>query len=98
MGPGPISHVLALLESKGVVVCRYEMQGESVEAFSFWNGERPFVFMASEKEAGARLRYDLAHELTRHRPCLEGDLVKRATSATNSPCIAFLIASTTISV
>lgn len=63
LGPGPISHVLALLESKGVVVCRYEMQGESVEAFSFWNGERPFVFMASEKEAGARLRYDLAHEL-----------------------------------
>jgi transcriptional regulator with XRE-family HTH domain len=63
LGPGPISNVLALLESKGIVVCRYEMQGESVEAFSFWNGARPFVFMASEKEAGVRLRYDLAHEL-----------------------------------
>src|SRR4051795_10572196 len=56
LGPGPISNVLALLESKGIVVCRYEMQGESVEAFSFWNGTRPFVFMASEKEAGVRLR------------------------------------------
>jgi Zn-dependent peptidase ImmA (M78 family)/transcriptional regulator with XRE-family HTH domain len=63
LGPGPISNVLALLESKGIVVCRYEMEGENVEAFSFWNGHRPFVFMASEKVAGVRLRYDLAHEL-----------------------------------
>jgi Zn-dependent peptidase ImmA (M78 family)/DNA-binding XRE family transcriptional regulator len=63
LGPGPISNVLALLEAKGIVVCRYEMQGENVEAFSFWNGARAFVFMASEKEAGVRLRYDLAHEL-----------------------------------
>jgi Zn-dependent peptidase ImmA (M78 family)/DNA-binding XRE family transcriptional regulator len=63
LGPGPISNVLALLEAKGIVVCRYEMQGENVEAFSFWNGTRAFIFMASEKEAGVRLRYDLAHEL-----------------------------------
>lgn len=63
LGPGPISNVLALLESKGIVVCRYEMEGEKVEAFSFWSGQRPFIFMASEKEAGVRLRYDLAHEL-----------------------------------
>jgi len=63
LGPGPISNVLALLESKGIVVCRYEMEGENVEAFSFWSGPRPFIFMASEKEAGVRLRYDLAHEL-----------------------------------
>jgi transcriptional regulator with XRE-family HTH domain len=40
LGPGPISNVLALLESKGIIVCRYEMQGENVEAFSFWNGPR----------------------------------------------------------
>ncbi len=60
---GPISNVLALLEAKGILVCKYEMQGESVEAFSYWNGHRPFIFMASEKESGARIRYDLAHEL-----------------------------------
>ncbi len=63
LGHGPISNVLALLESKGVAVCRYEMTGENVEAFSFWNGPRPFIFMASEKECGVRTRYDLAHEL-----------------------------------
>jgi Zn-dependent peptidase ImmA (M78 family)/DNA-binding XRE family transcriptional regulator len=60
---GPISNVLALIESRGVVTCRYEIDGERIDAFSFWNGERPFVFMASEKEAGVRVRFDAAHEL-----------------------------------
>lgn len=63
LGAGPISNVLALLESKGIVVCRYELSGDNVEAFSFWNGSRPFIFMASDKDSGVRLRYDLAHEL-----------------------------------
>lgn len=63
LGLGPISNVLALLESHGVIACRYEMTGEKVEAFSFWNGDRPFIFMASEKKAGVRSRFDLAHEL-----------------------------------
>lgn len=63
LGPGPISNVLALLESKGVVICRYELNGDNVEAFSFWNGSRPFIFMASDKNSCVRLRYDLAHEL-----------------------------------
>jgi Zn-dependent peptidase ImmA (M78 family)/transcriptional regulator with XRE-family HTH domain len=63
LGLGPISNVLALLESNGIISCRYEMTGENVEAFSFWNGPRPFIFMASEKEAGVRTRFDLAHEL-----------------------------------
>lgn len=82
LGPGPISNVLALLESKGIVVCRYEMEGENVEAFSFWSGARPFVFMASEKEAGVRLRYDLAHELGHlilHRWIEQSELQDRAT-------------------
>jgi len=82
LGPGPISNVVALLESKGIVVCRYEMQGENVEAFSFWSGPRPFIFMASEKEAGVRSRYDLAHELGHlvlHRWMEQSDLEDRAT-------------------
>ncbi len=54
---------MALIESKGVVTCRYEIEGERIDAFSFWNGERPFIFIASEKEAGVRVRFDAAHEL-----------------------------------
>lgn len=60
---GPISNVLALMENKGIVTCRYEIEGERIDAFSFWNGKRPFIFMASEKEAGVRVRFDAAHEL-----------------------------------
>ncbi len=63
LGLGPITNVLALLESKGIAMCRYEIEGERIDAFSFWNGDRPFIFMASEKEAGVRIRFDAAHEL-----------------------------------
>ncbi len=63
LGLGPISNVVRLLESKGTIVCRLEMPGEKVEAFSFWSGGRPFVFLASDKSSGARARFDAAHEL-----------------------------------
>jgi Zn-dependent peptidase ImmA (M78 family)/transcriptional regulator with XRE-family HTH domain len=63
LGLGPISNVLSLFENKGIVVCRYELSGQDAGAFSFWSGDRPFVFMASEKSASVRLRFDLAHEL-----------------------------------
>ncbi|MDQ0324226.1 Zn-dependent peptidase ImmA (M78 family)/transcriptional regulator with XRE-family HTH domain [Rhodopseudomonas julia] len=63
LGLGPISNVVRLLESKGVLVCRVEMPGEKVEAFSFWSGARPFIFLASDKDSGARARFDAAHEL-----------------------------------
>lgn len=63
LGFGPISNVVRLLERKGVVVCRYEITGENIEAFSFWSGSRPFIFLASDKESGARSRFDAAHEL-----------------------------------
>jgi Zn-dependent peptidase ImmA (M78 family)/transcriptional regulator with XRE-family HTH domain len=63
LGLGPISNVLALLESKGILVCRHVIEDERVDAFSFWNGDRPFIFMASEKVSAARIRFDLAHEL-----------------------------------
>lgn len=63
LGLGPISNVVRLLETKGVIVCRLEMMGENIEAFSFWSGSRPFVFLASDKSSGARARFDAAHEL-----------------------------------
>lgn len=81
LGLGPISNVLALLESNGVLACRYEMSGENVEAFSFWNGPRPFIFMASEKKAGVRSRFDLAHELghlVMHRHVDSADIEDKA--------------------
>jgi len=82
LGLGPISNVLSLLESNGIIACKYEMTGENVEAFSFWNGPRPFIFMASEKEAGVRTRFDLAHELghlVMHRHIEQSEIADRTT-------------------
>lgn len=63
LGLGPISNVIRLLEVKGVSVCRVEMTGENIEAFSYWSGDRPFIFLASDKGSAARARFDAAHEL-----------------------------------
>lgn len=63
LGLGPISNVVRLLEAKGVIVCRVVIANEKIEAFSFWRGDRPFVFLASEKLSAARSRLDAAHEL-----------------------------------
>jgi Zn-dependent peptidase ImmA (M78 family) len=63
LGVGPISNVVGLLETNGVVLCRYEVVDQKIEAFSFWNGARPFIFLASEKDSAVRSRFDAAHEL-----------------------------------
>lgn len=63
LGLGPISNVIRLLEVKGVSICRLEIPGENIEAFSYWSGDRPFIFLASDKKSAARARFDVAHEL-----------------------------------
>jgi Zn-dependent peptidase ImmA (M78 family)/DNA-binding XRE family transcriptional regulator len=63
LGLGPISHAVRLAESKGVIVSRVEVPGENIDAFSFWHGHRPFIFLASDKGSAARSRFDVAHEL-----------------------------------
>jgi Zn-dependent peptidase ImmA (M78 family)/DNA-binding XRE family transcriptional regulator len=63
LGAGPISDVIALVENKGIIVCRYKIPNDTVEAFSFWSGDRPFIFLASSKESACRSRHDVAHEL-----------------------------------
>ena len=63
LGYGPISNVLSLVEGNGVITARLRLEGERIEAFSFWNGPRPFVFLASEKDSSTRARFDVAHEI-----------------------------------
>jgi Zn-dependent peptidase ImmA (M78 family)/DNA-binding XRE family transcriptional regulator len=63
LGYGPISNMLSLAESKGIIAAKLPIEGERIDAFSFWNGPRPFIFLASEKESAARGRFDVAHEI-----------------------------------
>jgi Zn-dependent peptidase ImmA (M78 family)/transcriptional regulator with XRE-family HTH domain len=61
--PGPISSVVGLLESHGVVVIRMTLESADVDAFSLPFVDRPVVVLGSDKADRARSRFDAAHEL-----------------------------------
>jgi Zn-dependent peptidase ImmA (M78 family) len=71
----------ALLESNGVVVCRFEIGSEKIDAFSCWADGRPYVILGSDKSSAVRSRFDAAHELAHlilHRDISEDDLESKA--------------------
>lgn len=51
LGERPISNMLGLLEVKGVRVFSLSEATRTVDAFSFWRDERPFVFLNNFKTA-----------------------------------------------
>lgn len=63
LGIGPIGDMVGLLERRGVIVARLPADSERVDAFSCWIGGRPYVLLASNKQAADRSRFDAAHEL-----------------------------------
>ena len=63
LGEGPISNVVRLLESKGVVVTRLPAATDELDAFSCDIAGRLFVVLTSNKGAADRSRFDAAHEL-----------------------------------
>jgi Zn-dependent peptidase ImmA (M78 family)/transcriptional regulator with XRE-family HTH domain len=76
LGTGPIPTLLILLESRGIVVFRVPSDCDKVDAFSFWNKDRPFIFLNSDKGSSSRSRFDAAHELGHllmHVDCVPGD-------------------------
>jgi Zn-dependent peptidase ImmA (M78 family)/DNA-binding XRE family transcriptional regulator len=60
--PGPIAHMVRLLEAHGTVVVRLRGLGREVDAFSCLQ-HRPIVVLWCDKEDKARARFDAAHEL-----------------------------------
>lgn len=63
VGAGPVSHVVRLLESHGVVVVQLDDATRRVDAFSHQQGTRPLVLLNPHKGDKARSRFDTAHEL-----------------------------------
>lgn len=62
--PGPIPHVVRLLEAHGIVVLRLPQDiDRKVDAFSTEAGHRPLVLLSPAKDDRARSRFDAAHEL-----------------------------------
>lgn len=62
LGERPISNMLALIETKGVRVFSLAENTASVNAFSFWRDNKPFVFLNNFKTAESSI-FDTAHEL-----------------------------------
>lgn len=62
LGDRPIKNVLKLIESKGVRVLSLSEATKNVDAYSFWRGDHPYIFLNQEKTA-ERSIFDTAHEL-----------------------------------
>lgn len=62
LGAGRIPNMVHLLESKGVRVFSLVEDAREVDAYSFWRGSEPWVFLNTTKTA-ERSRMDAAHEL-----------------------------------
>lgn len=62
LGERPVRNMLHLLEAHGVRVFSVTQDSLRVDAFSFWRGDTPYVFLNTMKSAEHR-RMDAAHEL-----------------------------------
>ncbi len=62
LGERPIKNTVHLLEVHGVRVFSLPVDSRSVDAFSLWHQEKPFVFLNTKKSA-EHGRFDVAHEL-----------------------------------
>lgn len=62
LGDRPVPHLIRLLERQGVRVFSLALESDTVDAFSFFDGDRPVILLNTRKSA-ERSRFDAAHEL-----------------------------------
>lgn len=62
LGERPIGNMLGLLETHGIRVFSLSESTATVNAFSFWRDNKPFVFLNNFKTAESSI-FDTAHEL-----------------------------------
>jgi Zn-dependent peptidase ImmA (M78 family)/transcriptional regulator with XRE-family HTH domain len=64
LGRGPVSHIVRLLENRGVIIVRHGLGPSKLDAFSKWSGNGvPVIVLGADKESAVRSRLDAAHEL-----------------------------------
>jgi len=62
LGERPISNMLGLIEVNGVRVFSLSENTATIDAFSFWRNDKPFVFLNNFKTSEHSI-YDTAHEI-----------------------------------
>ena len=65
IGLGPISNLIGLLESNGIIISRSTSGTKTIDAFSEWESidKKAFIHLGEDKNNYFRSRFDLAHEL-----------------------------------
>jgi Zn-dependent peptidase ImmA (M78 family)/transcriptional regulator with XRE-family HTH domain len=61
--PGPVAHMVRLVEQHGGVISAVAAFDPRVDAFSMRGSRRPLMVLCSKAGAAARRRFDAAHEL-----------------------------------
>lgn len=92
IGEQPISHMIKLLESKGIRVFSLIEETLNIDAYSCWRNDEPYIFLNSKKSAEHN-RFDCAHELGhlllhKHGKSIQG---KEAEQQANKFASAFLM-------
>lgn len=62
IGEKPIKHMVHLLEAKGIRVFSLMENTKTVDAFSIWRNNEPYIFLNTQKSS-EHSRFDAAHEL-----------------------------------
>ncbi len=62
LGEMPVKHMIKLLEAKGIRVFSLAENTATLDAFSCWRGDTPYIFLNTAKSS-ERSRFDAAHEL-----------------------------------
>lgn len=62
LGNRPVSNIVNLLEKKGFIIIRLDLD-EKIDAFSQWKNGKPYIFLGNESTTSVRSRFDVAHEL-----------------------------------
>lgn len=76
LGDSPIPNSVQLAKSKGIAVIGLPPAAFAVDAFSLWEDDQPFIFLA-RRRTPEETRFDLAHEL--------GHLLLHSMSAPDTP-------------
>lgn len=80
LGLSPIPNLTKRLERAGIAITRFEIGYENMDGTSAWINDKPYIFIASDKDNFFRSRFDLAHELghiVMHRHLTEEDKKNR---------------------
>ncbi|MFD6269921.1 ImmA/IrrE family metallo-endopeptidase [Nocardia asteroides] len=62
LGTKPLPNLVQLCESRGIRVYTLPPVADSVDAYSMWRSNTPYIFLARRKTP-ERIRFDLAHEI-----------------------------------